>query len=284
MAVLRLTDLLDAAATRLAGLETPALDAEALFRGVSGFSRADVLARGAEPVAAEIERRFEGALVRRVSHEPIQYILGNAAFWRDEFRVTPAVLIPRPETETLVEAVAGRLRGVLAPRILDLGTGSGCIALSLLRELPNARATAVDVSPPALLVARENASRLGLADRIEFRLSNWFSAIGPDEAFDAVVSNPPYVPVGSLGLLPREVRDFEPAQSLFAEAGDDLSSYRAIFRGALTRAVRPGLIAVEVGQGQAEGVAALSQEGGFKDVEFCKDLASIDRVVLARRP
>ncbi|MBX7184687.1 MAG: peptide chain release factor N(5)-glutamine methyltransferase, partial [Vicinamibacteria bacterium] len=160
--------LIAAAAQRLAALPNPQLDAEMLFRGLSGLDRASLLARGDDPVEPALESRFETAVARRERHEPIQYILGKAAFWRDEFLVTPAVLIPRPDTETLVEAVFTRLARVAAPTLLDLGTGSGCIALSLLRELPEARAVAVDLSEEALAVARRNAETLGLHSRIDF--------------------------------------------------------------------------------------------------------------------
>lgn len=274
--------LIAQAATRLAALPNPELDAEMLFRGVAGLTRAEFLTRGEAPVDPAIAARFEDAVARRERHEPIQYILGVAAFWRDEFRVTPAVLIPRPDTEILIEAVAMQLRAVASPRLLDLGTGSGCIALSLLRELPAARAVAVDLSEDALGVARENAERLGLNDRTEFRRSRWFEAIPESEVFDAVVSNPPYVARADASALPAEVRDFEPALALFAEPDDDLSSYRAIVAG-LGRRLRPGgLIAFEVGQGQADGVAALLTAADFQGVEVRNDLASIPRVVLAR--
>ena len=275
--------MLEAAALRLAGSETPIADAEALFRGVSGFSRADILTRGGDAVPEALERAVSLAVSRRVSHEPIQYILGRAAFWRDEFVVTPAVLIPRPETEGLVEEVARRLRPTSSPRILDLGTGSGCIALSVLRECPSARALAVDVSQEALAVARENAARLHLSARIEFRCSDWFDGIPAGEAFDAIVSNPPYVAPSDRDSLHRTVRDFEPAQALFAEAPDGLSSYRAIIGGAFVRLPPLGLIALEVGQGQAARVGKLLRDAGFGKVETKKDLASIDRVLLAQK-
>lgn len=270
------------AAKRLASLPNAALDAELLFRGIAGLTRAEFLARGDDPVDPGTTARFEAAVARRERHEPIQYILGVAAFWRDEFVVTPAVLIPRPDTEILVEAVASRLRGVESPHLLDLGTGSGCIALSLLRELPTARAVAVDLSEEALAVARENAQRLHLQDRAQFRRSRWFDVITEVETFDAIVSNPPYVPRADAAVLPTEVRDFEPTLALFAEPDDDLSSYRAIVAG-LGRRLRPGgWLALEVGQGQADGVAAILAAAAFEGIETVNDLASIPRVVLGR--
>jgi release factor glutamine methyltransferase len=275
--------LIAEATARLPG-ENAALDAELLFRGLASWSRSDLLARAATTPAPETIAAFEGAVARRGLNEPVQYILGKAAFWRDEFMVTPAVLIPRPDTETLVEAVAARLAHVEAARFLDVGTGSGCIALSLLRELPRARALAVDVSIEALNVARQNAKALGCDDRIEFAVSNWLSAVPGAPLLDAIVSNPPYVDRGDEASLPAEVRDFEPALALFAEAEDDLSSYRAIL-GQIGGRLRPGgILALEVGHGQAGRVADLVVAGGFTSIETVDDLASIPRVVIARQP
>jgi len=275
--------LIARAARRLAALPNPEFDAELLFRGIAGLTRAEFLAWGDAPVYPAIAARFETAVARRERQEPIQYILGVAAFWRDEFVVTPAVLIPRPDTEVLVEAVATRLRAVVSPRLLDLGTGSGCIALSLLRELPSAVATAVDLSEEALAVAMTNAERLHLSDRIQFRRSRWFEAIPDNEAFDAIVSNPPYVARADAAALPAEVRDFEPALALFAEPDDDLSSYRAIVAGLGARLSAGGWLAFEVGQGQAAGVAAILATASFTSIETVDDLSSIPRVVLGRR-
>lgn len=275
--------LIGQAAKRLASLPNPELDAELLFRGIAGLTRAELLARGDTVVNPAIAARFEAAVARRERHEPVQYILGVAAFWRDEFLVTPAVLIPRPDTEVLVEAVALRLRAIASPRLLDLGTGSGCIALSLLRELPQASAEAVDLSEEALAVAMANAARLRLGDRIQFRRSRWFDAILADESFDAIVSNPPYVARADAAVLPTEVRDFEPALALFAEPDDDLSSYRAIVAGIGRRLGSGGLVAFEVGQGQSDGVAGILAAADFEGIEVVNDLASIPRVVLGRR-
>jgi release factor glutamine methyltransferase len=275
--------LIDAAAERLWRSQSPKLDAELLFRETSGLSRAGMLSRADEPVSPELAARFETAIARRERQEPVQYILGRAAFWRDEFTVNDAVLIPRPETEILVEAVAARLRRHEAPGVLELGTGSGCIALSLLRELPAARAVAVDISEPALAVAKENASRLGFETRIEFRVSRWFDAVGAIESFDAIVSNPPYVARAEAADLPAEVREFEPGLALFAEASDVLSSYRAILGGIEGRLKPSGLLAFEVGIGQAGLVADLMAQNGFGSMEILSDLAAIPRVVLGRR-
>jgi release factor glutamine methyltransferase len=271
------------AVARLRGLPNPSLDAEMLFRGVSGWSRADLLTRAEDLVPQAVAEAFEAAVARREGHEPVQYILGKAAFWHDEFVVNPAVLIPRPDTEILVEAVAKRTAGIPAPRLLDVGTGSGCIALSLLRESPDALAVGLDLSPDALEIARLNAQRLGLTERVEFRPSRWLDGLNAGEAFDAIVSNPPYVARADEATLAPEVRDHEPALALFADPDDDLSSYRAILDG-LRLHLRPsGLLAFEVGLGQADRVARLIEAAGFQQVEVIDDLAGIPRVVLGRR-
>ncbi len=264
-------------------LPNPLLDAELLFRGLSGRSRAALLSSGDASVSEDLAARFEAAVGRRLNLEPVQYILGTASFWRDEFRVTPAVLIPRPDTELLVECVAARLRDLDEPRILDIGTGSGCIALSLLLELPRAQAEAVDVSEAALAIARHNARELVRESRVAFTLSRWLDSVALDSAFDAIVSNPPYVARADPSSLPAEVRDFEPGVALFAEEGDDLSSYRAILSGLGGRLKPGGLVAFEVGLGQADRVAELLRAHAFGSIEITNDLAGIARVVLGRR-
>lgn len=284
MTRLSIAPLIKAAEDRLSHLGSPAQDAEMLFRGITGMSRAALLANSGEVASTEDAERFEEALRRREGHEPIQYILGVAAFWRDDFVVNRSVLIPRLETEILIEAVAKRTSHSHAAALLDLGTGSGCIVLSLLRELPLARAMAVDRSASALEVAAENARRLGLTSRVALRLSRWFDAIEPGSTFDAIVSNPPYVARGDQAELPREVRDFEPEMALFAEASDDLSSYREITRDVVRHLKPAGLLAFEVGQGQASGVADLVAAAGLGSIEILDDLARIPRVVVGRRP
>lgn len=277
--------VIEAATARLtaAGLPDPEIDSEFLFRGISGLSRAEVFARGREMADADLAPRFEMALRRREAHEPLQYILGVAAFWRDEFVVTPAVLIPRPETELLVEAAVVRLRDLPTARILDIGAGSGCLGLSILREMEAARLVAVDLSTDALDVARTNAERLGLEGRAEFRQSDWLSGLRAGEMFDAIVSNPPYVARADEASLPRDVREFEPALALFAEADDDISSYRRIIEALGEHLLPGGLVGFEVGMGQAERVRAFMAGAGLSALEVLDDLAGIARVVLGRK-
>lgn len=283
MASPQIAELLAAGIRRLSGFDNPALDVELLFRGVSGMTRAAVLARGEAVVPPETVSRFEAALARRAGHEPIQYILGVAAFWKDDFTVNPSVLIPRPETEILVEAAAKRVDRDQPSAFLDLGTGSGCIALSLLREHPRAWALATDRSRAALAVAAENAGRLGLSERIELRVSRWFDAIEAEPLFTAIVSNPPYVPRADEGGLPPEVRDFEPEHALFSEPTDDLSSYREIAAGLVPRLRPSGFVFLEVGRGQAEGVAGLLRGVGLTKIDILDDLARIPRVVIGQK-
>lgn len=269
----------------------PEADASFLLRESWGLSRAALLARRDETVPSDVVPLFESRIERRLTGEPVQYIVGHAQFYRDTFLVTPAVLIPRPETEVLVEAAIERLRPLNEPRVLDIGTGSGCIALSVLRDLPTATAVAVDASEDALGVARENATRLGLAARCTFVQSDWNdvridSVHGP---FDAILSNPPYVPADE--PLPVEIARFEPALALSPRGDDPLRSYREILR------VAPGMfaasppdvappttpfLAFEVGRGQAQAVAEISKEAGLVHEITLPDLAAIPRVVIAR--
>lgn len=267
---------------RLAHLDSGALDAEYLLRALSGLSRGRLLAEPDALVAPSAAHAYGAALARRAEHEPLQYILGKAAFWRDEFIVTPSVLIPRPETEILVELTATRVRDVSAARVLDVGTGSGCLGLSILRELPSASLVALDLSREALLVAEENARALGLSDRTRFALSCWYDALAEGDTFDAIVSNPPYVALSDRAILAPQVRDFEPALALFADERDDLSSYRALVDGVRDHLRPGGFVGFEVGIGQADRVARLFEASGFAELDVVSDLAGIPRVVAGR--
>jgi release factor glutamine methyltransferase len=275
----RLASLIEEGAGRLRDLPNPRLDAELLFLETSGWTRARLLTESAGELPVDLVAAFRDAIERRARHEPVQYIIGRVHFWRDEFKVTPDVLIPRPDSETLVETAAARLRAATNPLILDLGTGSGCLALSLLRDVPGGRVVAVDVSPAALEVAATNARTLGLRDRATFLVSSWYAALEPGERFDAIVSNPPYVDRSEESTLAREVRDFEPHIALFAEHDDDLSSYRAILSGAAHRLKPGGFLAVEVGAGRASQVGDLMRSSGFASIEIRHDLRGIERVV-----
>lgn len=350
------------------GLENPRLDAEVLLCDVLGCRRIDLFMRMQEELAAEVLQKYHECVVRRAAWEPLAYIIGHKTFLQWDFKVTPAVLIPRPETELLAEklvqcltgkslallekesfwqkkaaeakAAAERARTLTAEKlkqeadqeqlavwqqevidreavarqaaeragtsfsappegaegvepygqmppvaeltILDIGTGSGAILCSLLLLLPEARGLALDISPAALAVARENAAALGLGNRTWFLLSDLWSKVPPAARFDVVVSNPPYIPSGDLGGLAADVRK-EPRLALDGGA-DGLDAYRRIVKG-LPGHVKPdGLAAFEVGIGQGQAVAGLCAAQGFCVTAVVQDYAGIDRMVFAARP
>ncbi|HUH14097.1 MAG TPA: peptide chain release factor N(5)-glutamine methyltransferase [Longimicrobiales bacterium] len=277
--------LLEAAEARLraAGVETPRLDAELLLAGVLGVGRMALVLHAPRPDPGA-RAAFERALARRAAREPLQYILGEAAFRELVLRVDRRVLIPRPETEELVGQVlawAAQRGGPLDA--LDIGTGSGAIALSLLAEGPFERAVATDPSADALAVAGENARRAGLEGRLELRRGPGWSPLAPGERFDVVVSNPPYVAEAERAGLQPEVGRWEPAGALFA-GPDGLDLIRELVAGAPAHARPGGLLALEVGCTQARTVAAwLRADGAFEDVRIVVDMAGRERAVRARR-
>jgi release factor glutamine methyltransferase len=265
--------------------ENPRLEAELLLAGVLGVKRLDLYLQHDRPVApAELER-FRACVRRRLRHEPVQYILGRAAFRKLELHVDQRVLIPRPETEVLVGAVLDWCAAAgTAGSVLDIGTGSGAIALSLAQEGGFRRIVASDVSADALDVARANAARLGLADRIEFRHGPLFDALPADERFDVIVSNPPYVADHERDALMPEVRDHEPAGALFAGA-DGLAVIEALVMRAPGRLEAGGLLALEIGATQADAVQALAgKAGGYAGMRMLPDLAGRPRVLLMEHP
>lgn len=267
------------------GVSRGRLDAEHLLAHAVGVPRLQLYLQFDRPLEAEELDRFRPLLKRRAEREPLQYILGRAAFRELELTVDRRVLVPRPETEILVEEVlawaAARQRDDLTA--VDLGTGSGAIALSLLHEGPFARVVGTDASEDALAVAALNARSTGLEERLELRHGSLFAPLGHGERFDAVVSNPPYVAESEAAALEPEVGVWEPAAALFG-GPDGLSVLRAIVGGA-GEFIRPGgLLALEVGDQQAGMVmAAVEGAGGYDDVSVRRDLAGRQRVVLARR-
>ncbi|MBN8868465.1 MAG: peptide chain release factor N(5)-glutamine methyltransferase [Solirubrobacterales bacterium] len=257
-----------------AGIETPRLDAEVLLAEIAGVDRADLIAdRGLtlEPSAA---RAFSEAVRRRLRREPVAYILGSKGFRQIELAVDRRVLIPRPETEMLVElALEVRPRSAL-----EVGTGSGAIALALADELPRCRVTATDVSDGAIEAAVSNATRLGLSGRVEFLLGSLPE--GPED-FDLVLANLPYVP-DSDGLPP-EVGQWEPEGALFG-GPDGTEVIAAVLKAMNENGIGAPTIGLEIGQGQGERVSVLLREAGWPETEVRLDLAGIDRVVVGRRP
>jgi release factor glutamine methyltransferase len=264
-----------------------ARDAELLLLDTLRLTRAQFLANPTrELTSAELSLYLE-AIARRSHHEPIQYITGRQEFYGISLRVTSAVLIPRPETEHLVESVLQRIPHDFPTTIIDVGTGSGAIAIALAAHLPLATITALDVSPKALAVARanaeanDNAGAGSVAARIHFLESNLLSAIPPTQRFDAIVSNPPYVATADHFTLHPEVRDHEPSTALFA-GHDGLDIYRLLIPQAHAILKPTGLLAMEIGQGQHEAVAGLL--ANWEEVTFINDLQQIPRVALARNP
>lgn len=264
--------------------DSAARDAALLLRHTLSLTAAELRAWPERRLSAEQQQTFRTAIARRFRHEPIQYITGEQEFFGLRFEVSPAVLIPRPETELLVEAVLSELGGDKdrVVHVVDVGTGSGAIAIALAKGLPAAEITAVDISPAALAVAQGNASRLGVASRLRLIQSDLLDSIpGDPPAFEAIVSNPPYVAEGDRDSLHPEVREHEPAHALFAGASG-LDVYRRLIPQAAERLRPGGLLAMELGYGQRDSVADLL--AGWEDVRFLDDLRGIPRVVLAHRP
>ena len=230
-----------------------------------------------DALTPEAAARFEAALVARAARQPVSQITGFRLFWGRPFRVTPDVLDPRPETEILIEAT------LAAPfaRVLDLGTGSGAIMLTLLAERPDATGLATDLSAAALSVAEVNAGRLGLANRVEFRRSDWFAEVGGQ--FDLIVSNPPYIAASEMADLAPEVLKWEPHMAL-SPGGDGLDAYRAIAAGAGEHLTPEGRVMVEIGPTQAADIRALFADAGLGRTKTLRDLDGRDRVVVAQRP
>jgi release factor glutamine methyltransferase len=263
------------------GIENARLEAELLLASVLGLKRLDLYLQFDRPVAEPELERFRTVIRRRLRREPVQYIVGEAAFRNLVLHVDRRVLIPRPETEILVGEVLKWATTHGPETALDIGTGSGAIALSLARESGLARIVATDASEDALAMARENAVRLGLADRIEFRPGETWAAVAPESRFDIIASNPPYVAEADRDTLEPEVREYEPAMALFA-GPDGLAVVDAIVSGAADRLTAGGLLALEVGQGQASIVARrIADTGRFDDARIVDDLAGCARVVLA---
>ena len=268
-------------------------DAETLLLVVAGRDRAWLLAHPEAELTESQQAEFRAMVARREAHEPLQYVTGRQEFFGLDLRVTPDVLIPRPETEVLVEAVLAWAQGHSGDlsldgkslTLVDVGTGSGAIALALADRLAEARVWAVDLSEGALAVARANAERLGLAQRVRFAHSDLLEVFSTTDSgpgrFDAIVSNPPYVPVADASTLQPEVRDFEPHLALFA-GEDGLEVYRRLIPQARLRLRKGGLLAMEFGFGQKDALAGLL--GRWQNVRFFEDYAGIPRVVLAVRP
>lgn len=258
-----------------------ARDAELLARHMLGWDRATMLSRRRDPAPPQLGHEYDSLIARRASREPVAYIAGHQEFWGLDFEVTPDVLIPRPETELIVEEAIAHARLSGAPRrIVDVGTGSGCLAIALAREFPSAEVMATDMSGRALEVAGRNADRHGVGDRLALVQADLFEGI--ETTADLIVSNPPYVPlVDAAGLQP-EVREYEPIEALFA-GEEGLAVLRRLFPAAVRHLADEGLLIVEFGSGQEAQVRRSAALSGWQIVAIRQDLQSIPRVAVVRR-
>lgn len=262
-------------------IETPDLDARVLISAYAGFDQADFITSGDKTVDNSVEKSVFTAVERRLAGEPVSKILGSREFWGMDFKVTKDTLSPRPETEIIIEQalkwIDGQGKRSDALTILDMGTGTGCIPISLLSELPNAVAVAIDKSSAALKVAQENAQKHEMGNRIEFIESDWFTNLG-DKKFDLIVSNPPYIPNLDEESLPKEVRNHDPSLALFGGV-HGLDPYKIIFSEINSHLKCGGRAFFEIGQNQLSGIVRLVDESNLQLCDSVKDLAGIPRVV-----
>lgn len=267
-----------------AGISSPDVDARLLVEHSTGTTRTDGIARGDQAVAAEAIATLDAALVRRIAGEPVHRIIGSREFYGLALSLSPGTLEPRPDTETLVDALLPQVGEAIersgACRILDLGTGTGAIALALLSQAPRATAVGVDRSQDALATAQRNAEALGLAERFRTLRSDWFSAV--HGKYHVIAANPPYIQSQEIADLAREVRLHDPRAAL--DGGPDgLDAYRAIAAGADRHLEHDGIIGLELGQGQLADVSRLFEKAGYGLRESRRDLGGIERVALFSR-
>jgi release factor glutamine methyltransferase len=261
--------------------EEAALDAEVLARHVLDCDRATLLTRARDPLPSAFDRLYHALIARRVAREPVAYIVGHREFWGLEFDVTPAVLIPRPETELVVEeALASLPRRDIVRHIIDVGTGSGCLAVTLAVEFPPANVTATDTSHEALAVAYRNADRHNVIGRITFVQADVLKDL--TEPADLIVSNPPYVPAGDAATLQAEVARYEPASALYG-GPDGLDVIRRLVGSARQHLAAGGWLIIEFGFGQEAGVREVAREAGWNVARIRSDLQGIPRVAVLRR-
>lgn len=267
---------------KAAGVDSPAIDARLLLEAAAGVSRLDILTDPYRELTAEQSATYDGWIARRLNREPVARILGRRAFWKILLNLTPDVLVPRPDTETVVETALAAFPEGMAFDVLDMGVGSGAILLAILAERPAGKGLGTDISEEAIAVARDNAANLGLADRAAFLRTGWADGLA-DAGFDLVVSNPPYIRSEEIETLDPEVREHDPRLAL--DGGPDgLDAYRALVPETL-RVLKPmGVFVVETGWDQAEAVKALFAEAGFENLAVVQDLGARDRVVTGTKP
>jgi len=262
---------------KAAGVDSPVIDARLLLEAAAGATRLDLITDPYRLLTEEQETALEAYVARRARREPVARILGRKGFWKIMLSVGPGVLIPRPDTETVLDVVLGAFDEQRRFKLLDLGVGSGAILMAVLAERPHASGLGVDISEEALAVARENAANLGLEERAALLRGDWTEGLA-DESFDLVVANPPYIPTADIETLDPEVREHEPRLAL--DGGEDgLDAYR-LLAPEILRVLRPGgMFAVEIGWDQAQSVMALFRDAGAEGVRTVQDLALRDRVV-----
>jgi len=256
------------------------LDARLLICHALGLSQEQFLLQKERPLCEEEKAAIEALVAQREKGRPVAKIIGKKEFYGREFTTTEDTLDPRPDSETLIEAVLKNTDPQKPFRMLDLGTGTGCLILTLLAERPLASGIAVDVSDKALAVAKKNAVKIGVEDRVVFIESDWFAEVVG--MFDVVLSNPPYIPSGAVASLDRDVRDFDPHGALDGGA-DGLDPYRVILAGIKNHLKPEGMLAFEVGHDQAETVAQMLEDSGFERVSRHLDLGGINRIVTGFR-
>ena len=276
------TSLAEATARlKKAGIERPHAEARMLLEAAADLDRASIIAHPDRLLGDSQRDALQVMVARREHREPISRILGHREFWSLDFMIGPATLDPRPDSETLVAAVLERVSDRAAElTILDLGTGSGCLLLALLSELPQARGTGIDINSEATAIAASNAKRLRLDGRASFAVGDWARDISAQ--FDIVVANPPYIESRAIARLAPEVCNHDPRRAL--DGGEDgLDAYRALMPEAARVLKANGLLAVEIGQGQGEAVRKLAAEAGFRPATAAVDLAGIERCLLFSR-
>lgn len=258
-------------------IETPDLDARLLIQNACNIAHEDIITNPGLIISADAQLNIENMVRRRLSGEPVSKILGFKEFYGLDFKVTQDTLDPRPDTEILIESALHWARDKQNLKILDLGTGSGCIAITLLKNIATARATAIEISHKALEIARYNAEEHGVQDRLKLIQSNWFEKC-PAEKFDLIVSNPPYIPNPEIENLAKEVQNYDPIQAL--DGGNDgLEAYKILFKGLKKMLDEDGRAFFEIGFGQHSDIIRLVDESNLQHCDSYSDLAGIPRVV-----
>lgn len=265
------------------GLENPRLDAEVILSYALDTPRVMLYARHDQPLSEAERDKIRPLVARRAKHEPVAYITGERGFWSFELEVSPATLIPRPDTETLVERALSQLPADAAGPVADVGTGTGCVALALLSERKQLELYATDISAPALAVAQKNADKLGLQDRLQILQGDLLEPVPEDRPLALVTANLPYIPSADMAGLMPDVRDFEPQLALDGGPGGLVLIDRLIPQAA-ARLAPGGWLLLEAGDGQLEAVGARLREAGFVDVRLSEDGAGLLRVAEGRRP